>query len=76
MNQVEFFVWCDFYDEPHNNDDDPQDEGPQYTSYDGVADFPDGAWTWHVNGHKGYQGQLWHFVCPGEHRNLWIGAVV
>ena len=75
MREADFWHWCEFYMEPHETEtDDPYDEGPQYTSYDGALDFPPGAWTWHVNEHKGYQGQLWHFVCPGPHRKLWIGA--
>ena len=79
MRQSEWQWHCEFYDEAHNSDSaDPYDEGPRMPGIDDVyyaEDWPEGAWTLHVDEFQGYAGNLWHFTCPGPHRNLWIGAV-
>ena len=80
MKPAKYYVMCGFYDEPHDKaDSDPYDEGPQLPSVESdhlELDWPEGSWTLHDGPHNGYGGLLWHFTCPGEHRKLWIGAVV
>jgi len=64
LQEVNGFVWCDYEGAVHVTDNDPYNYGPVlWTRTDRKPDR-----TFY---HKG-EGDKWYYVCPGDHRTLYI----
>jgi len=65
---IEGYVWCDHYGMIHKDVKDPMKEGP--TNYSKANEWQPEAWVFKSAPETGYDGEMWHFECPGEHKEL------
>jgi len=74
MRRITDYVWCDYYGSVHDNNDDPEQEGPAHAADNSYEESWWDETIWTLEDRKDGYGLVWHFKCPGPHFKIWQGA--
>lgn len=69
---VDEYVWCDFYGNTHENEPDPDREGPRELGSEDKFYENNPGWAKEVRESEYGNQELWFFTCPGPHKQLQV----
>ena len=82
MKLLSDYVWCSHYGSIHDNEDDPEQEGPMEPFQGETRTHKDGSYAfqgvygpeWTLADNDDGYNIVWHFKCPGPHYKVWQGS--